>query len=202
MGEGAVFPYAPSATQAVAIPERPSFGEVAPDSASPANTPGLVLTTLRLEPVYTTSEAIRILAYPAQPPATLGDVHAMLRRLLRADHVMPSSAPVTFLSGRRQYVCRPMMLDSRVSDAQPYLIALLLERRPRDAAPLAEMSRRFRLSPRESETVRHLVHGLTTKEVAQQMSVSPNTVKQFVRLAMSKLGVTTRSGIVGKILGN
>jgi DNA-binding CsgD family transcriptional regulator len=62
------------------------------------------------------------------------------------------------------------------------------------------MSREFHLSPRECETVRYLSQGLTTKEVAHHMSVSPNTVKQFVRLIMSKMGVTTRSGIVGKLV--
>jgi len=32
------------------------------------------------------------------------------------------------------------------------------------------------------------------------MSVNPNTVKQFVRLIMRKMGVTTRSVIVGKLV--
>jgi DNA-binding NarL/FixJ family response regulator len=31
------------------------------------------------------------------------------------------------------------------------------------------------------------------------MHVSPNTVKQFVRLIMSKMGVTTRPGILGRV---
>jgi DNA-binding NarL/FixJ family response regulator len=41
---------------------------------------------------------------------------------------------------------------------------------------------------------------LTTKEIAHRMSVSPNTIKQFVKLTMSKMGVTTRSGIIGKLI--
>jgi DNA-binding CsgD family transcriptional regulator len=32
------------------------------------------------------------------------------------------------------------------------------------------------------------------------MQISPNTVKTFVRLIMVKMGVSTRSGLVGKIL--
>ena len=77
---------------------------------------------------------------------------------------------------------------------------MLLERRVRDRNGLPEVSQRFHLSRRELETVCHLVNGLTTKEVAARMSISPNTVKQFVRLAMSKMGVSTRAGIVGKAL--
>ena len=77
---------------------------------------------------------------------------------------------------------------------------MLLERRVRDRNDLHEASQRFHLSRREHETVCHLVNGLTTKEVAARMSISPDTVKQFVRLAMTKMGVSTRAGIVGKVL--
>jgi DNA-binding CsgD family transcriptional regulator len=34
------------------------------------------------------------------------------------------------------------------------------------------------------------------------MRVSPNTIKQFVRIIMSKMGVTNRSGIIGKLIPN
>lgn len=162
--------------------------------------PGLVLTTLGLDPIYINSAALEILAYPPYSSTSMSDVRTSLCHVLRTDSFEPST-PVAFVSGRRQYLCRSMLLDSRVGAAQPHVVALLLERRPREPMPLADMSRRFRLSRREAETIRHLVHGLTTKEVAQQMCVSPNTVKQFVRTAMSKIGATTRSGLVGKILG-
>jgi hypothetical protein len=33
------------------------------------------------------------------------------------------------------------------------------------------------------------------------MSISPNTVKAFIRLVMVKMNVSTRSGIIGKIVG-
>ena len=58
------------------------------------------------------------------------------------------------------------------------------------------------MSPRERETIQHLIDGLTTKEVARRMNVSPNTIKQFIRLIMSKMGVTTRLAMVRKILSN
>ena len=46
----------------------------------------------------------------------------------------------------------------------------------------------------------HLMQGLTSKEIAQRMGISPYTVKTYVKLVMIKLGVTTRSGIVGKLV--
>jgi hypothetical protein len=33
------------------------------------------------------------------------------------------------------------------------------------------------------------------------MNISPNTVKAFVHLVMVKMGVSTRSGIIGKMVG-
>jgi DNA-binding CsgD family transcriptional regulator len=33
------------------------------------------------------------------------------------------------------------------------------------------------------------------------MKISPNTVKAFIRLVMVKMSVSTRSGIIGKIVG-
>jgi DNA-binding CsgD family transcriptional regulator len=80
------------------------------------------------------------------------------------------------------------------------MAAMVLERHNGDLVSLGDAGQRFRLSQRECETVQHLVMGLTTKEVAKRMGVSPNTIKQFVRLVMSKMGVTTRSGIVGKLI--
>ena len=44
--------------------------------------------------------------------------------------------------------------------------------------------------------------GLSSKEIASRMSISPNTVKAFLRVIMVKMGVTSRSGVVGKILAH
>ena len=56
------------------------------------------------------------------------------------------------------------------------------------------------LTDREQETVQSILQGLTNKEIAQQMEISPNTVKAFIRLVMVKMKVSTRSGIAGKIV--
>jgi DNA-binding CsgD family transcriptional regulator len=58
----------------------------------------------------------------------------------------------------------------------------------------------FRLTKREWQAVQLLAQGLTSKEIASRMGISPNTVKVFLHLAMVKTGVSTRSGIIGKLL--
>jgi len=70
----------------------------------------------------------------------------------------------------------------------------------RDRQPLYELEVRFQLTEREREAVEHLSEGLTSKEIAQRMNISHNTVKTFLRLVMIKMGVTTRSGVIGKII--
>ena len=150
------------------------------------------------EPIYANEVALQILTYPDQSG---GSSLAKKRMASIVGSQTPDSdfRETTFLSGKRLYLCRCFVLKPRDSHATP-VRAMLLERRVRNRNGLHEASQRFHLSRREHETVCHLVNGLTTKEVAACMSISPNTVKQFVRLAMSKMGVSTRAGIVGKAL--
>jgi len=58
----------------------------------------------------------------------------------------------------------------------------------------------FHLTRREKETVRLLSAGLASKEIAARMQISANTVKAFLRAIMVKMGVSSRSGILGKAL--
>ena len=64
---------------------------------------------------------------------------------------------------------------------------------------LRKLCEQYKLTPREREVVTLLTEGLTSKEIAQKMNISAHTVKGFVHLIMVKLGVTTRSGIVGRL---
>jgi DNA-binding NarL/FixJ family response regulator len=49
--------------------------------------------------------------------------------------------------------------------------------------------------------MRLLAEGYCSKEIAARMEISPNTVKAFVHLVMVKMSVSTRSGIIGKMVG-
>jgi len=52
------------------------------------------------------------------------------------------------------------------------------------------------LSERESEVVRLLAQGLTMKEIAQQLSLSPRTLETYRSRAMQKLDLKTRADLV------
>jgi DNA-binding CsgD family transcriptional regulator len=104
------------------------------------------------------------------------------------------------VSGRRRYVCRLFILNHRSGKLSHAIKGLLVERRVAARSEIA-MANQFRLTPREQETIKYLMLGLTSKEIATQMEISPHTVNTFFRNIRSKMAVSTRSGIIGKIVG-
>ena len=62
--------------------------------------------------------------------------------------------------------------------------------------PIKKIVSIYRLTKREQEALRGIALGLTTKELAERMQVSPNTVKSFVRLITVKMGVSSRAEIM------
>lgn len=76
---------------------------------------------------------------------------------------------------------------------------LLIERTASKLLPLSHLFNDYHLTPREQKTAELLAKGLTNKEIAARMGVSVNTVKAFIRFAMLKVGVSTRTGIIGRL---
>jgi DNA-binding NarL/FixJ family response regulator len=62
------------------------------------------------------------------------------------------------------------------------------------------VQKQFGLTRRETEVTFCLTKGLTNKEIANALSLSPQTVHDYVKQVMKKLGTSTRAGIVGKVL--
>ena len=162
--------------------------------------PGLLLLGPRRELVACNQEALDILAYPGKPGkrslATLLSSKFSVEELMAAanDHHV-----IEFTSGNRRYTCSAHSMEVRGRNGSS--IAFLLNRSPSPEVALCSISARYNLTTREREAMWHLLHGLTSKEIAQQMKISPNTVKAFLRLVMTKMGVSTRSGVIGRVTG-
>jgi DNA-binding CsgD family transcriptional regulator len=159
---------------------------------------GLLVASTSLEFLYANAAATEILTFP-QNSADPATVERRLKSIFPSER-LDDHSEAAFISGRRRYVCRQFPLEIRSRPSPNPVIGLIIERPPSDDGGATSLRRRFHLSPREFESVQYLTQGLTTKEVASLMRVSPNTVKQYIRLVMSKMGVTTRAGIVGKFL--
>jgi DNA-binding NarL/FixJ family response regulator len=61
---------------------------------------------------------------------------------------------------------------------------------------LARLAARVPLAPREIEVLRGIARGLSNKEIAAQLHLSPHTVKTYVKGLLTKLDATDRAGAV------
>ena len=168
--------------------------------------PGFLLLNKELQPIAFNLAALQILAYPTksdlipQPGLFLKD--KIRSKLLRSSVVENLTFVKEYTSGQRKYTCRAFRFDGDVPVDGIVKTALLLERHCFSVNGWSDLLGQFDLTPRELETVTLLIEGLTSKQIANRMKISPNTVKAFLRLVMVKMDVSTRSGIVGKIVGS
>jgi DNA-binding CsgD family transcriptional regulator len=152
-------------------------------------------------------EAIQILTFPSSPEK-IPNLESWLTKRIRGSLLIASRrrrpASACRSNCKRTYECRSFPLNVNGNARMPNhpTLVLLLERHTNGGVKLDEIGTRFGLTPREQATVRFLFEGLTSKEIAERMNISPNTVKAFLRLVMVKMGVSTRSGIIGKIAGS
>lgn len=181
-----------------------SMQEAAKRRAMAPAAAGFILADKDGNPLYASMEAKAILTYPKDPRNFLPAWTSLQKAIFPLSDNQELSAGYSSraetMSGRRRYVCLAIPLDkSRAERAIGGTVAIVLERQ-REASALAKTtSEHFRLTEREQEVVEFLIRGLTNKEIATRMQISPNTVRAFVRMVMGKLGISTRSGIVGMV---
>lgn len=97
------------------------------------------------------------------------------------------------------YICRIHTARGCVEGPSGHVTVLHLAHELSMDEALTLISAEYRLTVREQQALSGVLRGLTSKEVAQQMRISPNTVKAFLRLVMGKMGVSSRTGIVAKL---
>jgi len=102
--------------------------------------------------------------------------------------------------GEPEYLCRAYLLESMAPPLPQHLIAVHLERASFAVETVYSCAAEYRLTVREAEVLRGIAMGLSTKEIASRLSISPNTVKAFLRLVMIKMGVATRGELFAKLL--
>jgi DNA-binding CsgD family transcriptional regulator len=179
-------------------------GPIGPKTVPPANqVGGLLLMDSALSPISCNDEAIQILSYP-DVPENVKHLDVFLTdtiraRLLSRQPPQHSRFVTELVSGRRRYHCRVFHLNRHVRGPSQPVLELLLERSS-GSLSLARAAQQFSFSPREQQAVEFLLQGLSSKEIAVRMKISPNTVNTFFRLIMIKMGVSSRSGILAKMI--
>jgi DNA-binding NarL/FixJ family response regulator len=170
--------------------------------------PGLIVVDASLSVLASNAEALQILTFPERPE-TIHYLDSWIANKVRSSILKKNSSSRVveeFHSAKRTYLCRSFPLNvgktrKNGSGESAGMLVVMLERKSNEATTIAEIALRYGLTAREKETVQFLVEGFTSKEIAQRMKISPNTVKAFIRLIMVKMDVSTRSGIIGKIVG-
>ena len=175
----------------------PGIASVECTDRTKTETPGLILLDQRGEPICLNSAVQEILSYATSEMDVRSVVQQWVRSELNLHH--RRGEKVFFLSsGRRHYVCWVSALESFSGRVQNKSI-VVLTRSSRAIEDLRSTCEQYKLTPREREAVLLLRKGLTSKEIARRMEISAHTVKALLHLIMLKLGVTTRSGIVGRM---
>jgi DNA-binding CsgD family transcriptional regulator len=166
---------------------------------------GFLLADASLKLILANSDAAAILSFPGPISQNLAHIfEKKIRSALVDAGGLPANgngySVVKLKSGRRTYVCRAFPLNSNGKGTNGTATLFMLERGLPGRLALFQIARQFRLTHREQQAVALLLQGLSNKEIAEIMGVSANTVKAFLRLATVRMGVSSRSGIVTKIL--
>ncbi len=171
--------------------------------------PGLLLFTFDAEAKLLSwnSVAWEILHHRNDHAQLIEKIRKALR-ILNKTRVNPTSSfsppagplmQVTFSSGRCAYGLRAFFLNNQLK-GQPPLVAVLLEQINPSRLDLRRTQGRFRLSPREIEAIQALQIGLTDKQIASALGISPETARGYLKTVRAKLGVSTRTAILHKLL--
>jgi DNA-binding NarL/FixJ family response regulator len=69
-----------------------------------------------------------------------------------------------------------------------------------ECQPLPRPRPLYTLTDREQSVVCAVADGLTNKEIAARLGLSPGTIRTYLRRLMHKTGTTTRTGLLGKVM--
>jgi DNA-binding CsgD family transcriptional regulator len=167
---------------------------------------GFLLLDSHLNPLFLNHTAAQILIYPRElqrHKIASGHLAGTIRSMLVSKQPSGGSPLVPrFQSGRRQYLCRSFKVGAVQSGDSEPSVAVILERASTPPPAVAHCFEEYNLTTREQAVVLLLSQGLTSKEIGMRLDISPNTVKAFLRIIMVKMGVSTRSGIVGRALSS
>ncbi|MGY1617672.1 LuxR C-terminal-related transcriptional regulator [Geodermatophilus sp. SYSU D00691] len=149
-----------------------------------------------------TEDALRVLVPrdDGGPPVPAGayNVAAQLLAVEAGVDAAPPRARV-HLAGNRWLTLRAARLDGD-GPADLRDIAVTVDRSSA-AERLSLFARCTGLSARETELLRHLATGADTRDVAERMSVSPNTVQDHLKSVFDKTGTRSRRALLARVLG-
>src|ERR1700730_13015885 len=102
-----------------------------------------------------------------------------------------SSIKTVFRIGKSEYLCRAYGVECEAALLGQSIVVLHLERDSLMGNAMYEAALKYNLTEREQEALKGISMGLSNKQLAERMDISPNTVRAFLRFIMVKMGVTS-----------
>src|SRR3954470_19548339 len=155
---------------------------------------GMILVDLALRPVAMDNGGHAILneldeLARAGSPARLPDeIKATLNGATPAEL---DAITIRINGSESQYNCHVFLLQPQNGVIAEPLFAIHFKRERSVLEAVRRIGRTYHLTAREQEALIGISMGLTSRQLAERMTISPNTVNAFLRLIMVKMGVTT-----------
>ena len=179
----------------------PEWAEV-PGAMGPE---GVVVADLSLKRIALDSGAKAILQDLNRQTGSVGHIvslPAQIIDLIRARPRGDVAANFTRLRGRHNvYSCRFFAMHSPQGGATETTAVLHLRTEVSVTDIVRQVGADYRLTDREQKVLIGVSMGLTSKELAKRMHVSPNRVKACLHLIMVKMGARARAGVGGQVGG-
>lgn len=96
----------------------------------------------------------------------------------------------------RWYTVRASLAEPDASGRSDTIVLIEVAHR---AALAVLLTRLYGLTPRERELVALAAKGLSTKQMARQLGISPYTIQEHLGKACEKVGVRTRKALLAKL---
>jgi two-component system response regulator FixJ len=119
--------------------------------------------------------------------------------ILITGHGDIAMAVTAMKEGAFDFVEKPYNADQLIASIEKALAAEQ-ELRSRDAQRLELLQRIAELSPRQKEVMHLVAQGLSNKQIALRLGISPRTVENYRAWVMERMGAGTVAELVRKVL--
>lgn len=183
-------------------PNRPSLQRI----IDQRSLPGLLLFDLRGKLISLNPIALQIMGQPRNQ-RFLKKIRLTLRNLKDICPKPKSSitSPVgpliqtTISNGDSDFSLQAFYLDHQPSGRSP-VAAILVTRVTSNRFNLDKARRQWSLSSREMDVMKALLGGQSDKEIASFLGIGTETVRGYLKNIRNKLGVSSRTAILSKLL--
>jgi DNA-binding CsgD family transcriptional regulator len=176
---------------------------IAAPSAETNDGPGVVVFDEHGEPESISPEAERwISEINETPPPPVPAESKMVRVVAVRARTLKPGADASGLAARSRLQTRSgrwlLLYGTPLSGGAHARVAVIIQpAAPHDVAPLVALA--YGLSERECAITRLCMKGLSTKEIAEALAISPFTVQDHLKSIFEKTGVHTRGELVGQV---